>query len=351
MNTTATLKDQWRDLIQTEPGLRIRNAAAKLGVTEAELLATRVGEDVTLLKPEFQEILNEIESLGKVMALTRNNEVVHERKGEYLNPTLDNPHVGLFVGDDIDLRIFFASWKFAFAVTDDNGRMKRQSIQFFANDGEAVHKIYLTDKSDENAYQKLIEKYRANEQESSIVVEPKKEKEAETPDNEIDLASFRKGWTELNDTHHFFGLLKEHKLARKQALRLAPEGNYAVKMDKDAIKSILQKAVENNVSIMVFVGNKGMIQIHTGVIKKLLERGPWYNVMDPDFNLHINMDGIVDAWVVRKPTEDGMVTAIECFNKDENQVVQFIGKRKPGIPELESWREIVREVESEHKLS
>jgi putative hemin transport protein len=63
------------------------------------------------------------------------------------------------------------------------------------------------------------------------------------------------------------------------------------------------------------------------------------------------MDGIVDAWVVRKPTEDGMVTAIECFNKDEDQVVQFFGKRKPGIPELESWREIVSEVESEHKLS
>ncbi|TXI10388.1 MAG: hemin-degrading factor, partial [Rhizobium sp.] len=38
---TIALKDRWRDLISQEPKLRIRDAATKLGVSEAELLATR----------------------------------------------------------------------------------------------------------------------------------------------------------------------------------------------------------------------------------------------------------------------------------------------------------------------
>src|SRR5690606_37462726 len=85
MNTTENLKTQWAALKQEQHHLRIRNAAQALGVSEMELLATRKGEGVTRLRPEFKEILSEIVSLGKVMALTRNDECVHERKGVYLN--------------------------------------------------------------------------------------------------------------------------------------------------------------------------------------------------------------------------------------------------------------------------
>src|SRR5690606_19410750 len=85
MNTTETLKTQWDNLKEEQPHLRIRNAAQKLGVSEMELLATKTSEGVTRLRPEFKEILSEIESLGKVMGLTRNDECVHERKGVYLN--------------------------------------------------------------------------------------------------------------------------------------------------------------------------------------------------------------------------------------------------------------------------
>ena len=51
------LKEKWEALKAENPHLRIRNAAAELGVSEAELLATSVGEGVTVLKPEFQNIL------------------------------------------------------------------------------------------------------------------------------------------------------------------------------------------------------------------------------------------------------------------------------------------------------
>lgn len=348
---TLHLADRWAALLSNEPNMRIRNAAEKLGVSEAELLATKAGDSVTRLKPEFKAILGEVESLGTVTALTRNNDVVHERKGVYLNPTMDNPHVGLFVGDDIDLRIFFMPWKYAFAVKETANEKPRYSLQFFASDGEAIHKIYLTGESNLNAYHSLVAKYTSDDQSTSIEVKPWPAEAAEKPDAEIDAAAFREAWVNLKDTHDFYPLLKRFGVTRTQALRLAPEGNYAVMIDNSSLRPLLEKVAESDLSIMVFVGNKGMIQIHTGPVKKLMEHGEWYNVLDPDFNLHIRENAIAQSWVVRKPTVDGMVTAIECFDSNGEQIVQFFGKRKPGIPELDEWRAVVADLESQFRLA
>ena len=81
--------------------------------------------------------------------------------------------------------------------------------------------------------------------------------------------------------------------------------------------------------------------IHTGQVMKLMERGTWFNVLDPGFNLHLNETQIAETWVVVKPSEDGDVTAIEAYDADGTQIIQLFGKRKPGLPELEAWREIV----------
>ena len=343
----TTLKSRYEQLKAENPKMRSKQAAEQLGVTEAEL--TQVMEGVTPLRPEFQNILKAVTSLGYVMALTRNHHVVHERKGEYLNPELDNPHVGLFVGEDIDLRIFLSCWKYAFALESEANGKATNGILFFAQDGTAIHKIYLTPKSNKEAFHELIKTHK-QEEPYTFQLEPMPEKAATLPDAEVDIDGFQEEWRNLQDTHHFFGMLKRHKVSRTQALRLAPEGNYAVPVENSAMRNILTKASEQKCEIMVFVGNPGMIQIHTGPVKKLMDYGEWFNVLDPKFNLHANESAIAQSWIVRKPTEDGMVTALECFDKEGNQIVQFFGKRKPGIPELELWRSIVAEAEQELKL-
>ena len=346
----STLKQQWADLRTKTPHLRIRNAAEELGVSEAHLLATQIGENVILLKPEFQNILGEIEPFGKVMALTRNDDVVHERKGIYLNPSLKSPVMGLFVGADIDLRIFFQPWKFAFAVTEGEQDKPRFSLQFFGSDGEAIHKIYLTPDSNVEKYHELVEKYKSDDQKSDIETTPWIVDTKELKDEEIDVEAFRNEWINLKDTHDFFGLLKKHNLTRTQALRLAPKGNYAVKVKNSALRYALTQASARGIEIMVFVGNKGMIQIHTGLVEKIVDHTNWLNVLDPDFNLHVKEDSIIESWVVRKPTEDGVVTALELFNSKGEQIAQLFGKRKPGIPELESWQNLITDLEIQEKL-
>ena len=92
---------------------------------------------------------------------------------------------------------------------------------------------------------------------------------------------------------------------------------------------------------MVFVGNDGIIQIHTGEVEKVLEARGWFNVMDERFNLHINQTEIASAWIVKKPTDVGVVSSLEIFNRRSENVALFFGKRKPGIPEKEEWRELL----------
>jgi putative hemin transport protein len=93
---------------------------------------------------------------------------------------------------------------------------------------------------------------------------------------------------------------------------------------------------------MIFVGSKGNIQIHQDLVHTIRLVDNWLNVLDPNFNMHLNMNEITDTWVVTKPTEDGDVTSIECFNKNRELIVQFFGLRKPGQPELEKWRFLVQ---------
>ena len=336
-----TLKQQWETLKTENPHLRIRNAADQLGVSEAELLATQTGDTVTRLRPEFAAILTEVEALGKVMGLTRNDECVHERKGVYLNPDFSSPHAGIFLGEDIDLRRFLGHWAKAYAVAEKSEHGDRKSLQFFGKDGLAIHKIYLTADSDAAAYDALVEKYKADDQGTEETVVEVPLNIDEKADADIDIAGFQAAWAGLKDTHEFFGMLRKFGVTRTQALRLAPGENYAKKVEKEVVVKMLEGAAETKLPIMVFVGNRGNIQIHTGRVRKTMWHNDWFNVMDPDFNLHLDMSKIAQVWVVRKPTEDGEVTAIEVFNELGDIIVQFFGKRKPGIPELQEWKELV----------
>ncbi len=346
-NEKETLKDRFLKLKQEQPGLRARNAAEMLGISEAELLLINDDAKVTVLQKDPQEILKQVITLDEVMALTRNEYCVHERKGIYDNASFFSHgpmKQGLFVNPDIDLRLFMNHWQFCFAVIEASDRGDRKSLQFFDKSGSAVHKVYVTTKSDEAAYTTLVEQFRADEQPESIQVEDYDPKPDDLPDDEIDWKGFRQTWENLKDTHDFFPMLKKFNVGREQALRHIGV-DFAYQVGNDASRRILELARDSECEIMVFVGNRGCIQIHTGPVRKLLQHGDWYNVMDPMFNLHLQESNIARTWVTKKPTVDGTVTALEVFDDDGELIVTFFGKRKPGIPELQGWRDIIDQVQ------
>ena len=336
------LKERWEHFRTENPKTRIRDAAKQLGVSEAELLATDCGKTVTKLTDNFPELLQEFHTLGRIMALTRNDEIVHERKGEYKNVEVINGHgkMGLVLGDDIDLRIFFNKWHFGFAVKSESPLGIQRSFQFFSIDGEAIHKVFLTDESDLAAYEKLVKKYANGNQKTTVNVISNTKKQIEKSDAEIDIEGFRKAWAAMKDTHDFFGITKKFNVLRQQALRLADK-EMAFQVPRDAYQDILNKASETKLPIMVFVGNEGIIQIHSGEVEKIVEARGWFNVLDEKFNLHVKQDEIGSTWIVKKPTDDGIVSSLEIFNRKGENIALFFGKRKPGIPEKEDWRKIL----------
>ena len=338
----TSLQTRFADFREANPKTRIRTAARDMGVSEAELVATGVdGPAVRLAAPSggWREMLHAFEAFGDVMALTRNDACVHERHGVYRNVSTDLPHgMGLLLNDDIDLRLFCARWASGFAVTTG----ERQSLQFFDRQGDAVHKVYLTEHSDRAAFEAFVEATRDDSAEA-LTVEPHTDAAPDRPDSEIDASAFLAGWEGLQDTHDFFPLLGQHRVGRVQALRLA-EGRFTERAEPAAVRRALEIAAEREAPIMVFVGNPGALQIHTGTVANLMERGPWFNVLDARFNLHLDETQIADVFVVVKPTEDGDVTAVEAYDAAGRQIVQLFGKRKPGLPELQSWRDIVAEL-------
>lgn len=317
-------------LVAAEPKLRIRDRAARLGASEAELVAANCGvESIELLAPP-QDVFREIGTLGEVMALTRNDWCVHERHGQYLDIQAQGP-VGLVLGPDIDLRVFFSCWQFLYAVTE-NGR---RSLQFFDREGVAIHKVYATEATDMEAWQALVARF------AGIKTPPRIEAiaPADEQPQASDPAALRAHWLGLADTHEFFPMLRKFKLARLGALRAAGK-DLAQEVAADSIEYVLHSAAASELPIMCFVSNRGMVQIHSGPVHELVRTGPWYNVLDPKFNLHLNTEAVTSCWIVNKPTTDGWVTSLEVYVQGE-LVVQFFGERKPGKPELPAWRELL----------
>lgn len=336
--------------------VRHRDLAHSLGISEAELLAAHLGPDhaksdtnfrTIRLKSDWSSIIADAHSLGEVMALTRNESCVHEKVGHYGHPTGQNNE--LLLGKEIDLRIFFKEWAHGFAVIENFYLDCRRSFQFFDEFGIALHKIIIRENSDLFAFENIIEQYRSTDQEPKIDIQAPGIQQVPLIDVDIDLLGFQRGWLGMSDTHQFFDLVKQYKLSRIQALRFAPEG-YAQRVPVHFTRELLRKVAIRHIPIMVFVANRGVIQIHTGPISKVVMMDPWLNILDQNFNLHLREDDVHDSWVVRKPTDDGIVTSLELFDSKGETIVMFFGERKPGSPELESWRGIVEDLLMKEEL-
>lgn len=331
---------RWAALREGRKTLRIRDAASELGVSELALAALGVGTTAVRLEGSARDLLLAVPALGRVMALTRNEHCVHERKGRYENLSFE-AHVGIALGADIDLRIFPKAWKHALAVTEATQAGPRRALQFFDAHGAALHKIYALPETDMAAFDALVRRFRAEDQTPGTAVAPAA-KAAAKESAAIDAtrhqaARLRTEWDALQDTHDFVPMLRRLDLARLDALRLAGEAR-AASLDLDAGRRLLTAAAAAALPIMVFVGNHGMIQIHTGPVVRIIATGPWINVLDPDFNLHLRETAVSEAWLVRKPTRDGVVTSVELFDADGELIATFFGKRKPGHAEDPAWR-------------
>lgn len=345
------LLERWNTLKAQQPRLQARDAARQLNVSEAELLATGVKSTVVRLRDTDhapREIMRRALDLGKVMALTRNENGVIEVTGvatrlpkqaeaasadEAEREARNLNIAGGYLGGPIDLRFQFAKWKYAFAVTQPgrDGAVNR-SLQFFDASGNAVHKLYLRDDAGIPVFDQLAADFRHPAQDGKLDVAPQPVKAAEKPDSAVDVKEFRTAWEEMTDVHQFNRLVSEFGLSREQALRLAPAGAVQ-KVTPLAVRQLLQDAARGKVAIMAFLGNGALTQIYSGTVDKVMAAEGWFNVLDPDFNLHLRDSAFKSGYVVRRAG----ITSVEFFDDRGELVVTFFGVRERGKPQPQAW--------------
>lgn len=348
--TNFNLFERFQALLADQPKRRARDLAQELNVSEGALVACRQGHDVWQLQASFTELLKQLAAIGEVMTITRNDEAVHERHGIYRKLSFaGNGAMGLVLSEDLDLRLFMNQWHSAFHVIE-NGR---ESIQFFDVFGTAVHKVYQTDKSDRIIWDSILNNAKMTKPTPVVFQQaPTKSLLSHQAPNGFAREQFQQDWAALTDVHEYHGMLKKHGLSRTQALANI-DAEWAVRLNPSSVVSLLESAQQQACDIMIFVGNSGCIQIYTGTIHKLVPHGPWFNILDPEFNLHLRPDLISETWLIRRPSADGVITSIECFNQYGDSIMTVFGKRKPGLPELPLWREMVENLalsEAHHEV-
>ncbi|MDR7153166.1 putative hemin transport protein [Hydrogenophaga palleronii] len=329
-------------------GLRAREAAEAIGLSEGAAVAAHVGATDGPLRAHALNIqwlaqLQSLEACGPLLALTRNDSVVHEKTGVYQKLSASG-HVGLALGEDIDLRLFFDRWHAGFVVSETpaSGGEPRTSLQYFDRHGTAVHKVYPREQTDTTAWQRVLASHQEPQREATFEAKPAISAAGHA--SAIDVPAFARAWRAMTDTHQFFPLLRQFGLERRQSFQLV-QGQFTHRVENASVREMLMEVAFEGTAIMCFVGSPGCIQIHTGPVKRVepleMHGKTRLNVLDPGFNLHLREDRIADVWVVEKPTVDGVVTSLEAFDAGGELMAMFFGARKPGQVEQPAWRDLL----------
>ncbi|MFN3722123.1 MAG: hemin-degrading factor [Paracoccaceae bacterium] len=315
------------------PKLRARDLAASLGLTEAHLVAAEAGATATRIVADPARLLPHVCRMGDVMALTRNESAVHERRGIYRN-FQSGAHAAMVLGDEIDLRIFPRHWVHAFALRRETDQGVQRSLQVFDAAGDAVHKVHLGADSHAAAFDAAITDL-ALAADAPFELNPRAAADAaRSAEDRID--ALRSAWAQMTDTHQFLAMVRKLGMNRLGANRTVGP-RFARPLPVDAVSQALERSAAEALNIMIFVGNEGCIQIHSGPVQRIAPMGPWQNVLDPRFNLHLRADHVVEVWLVTKPTKRGPAISVEAFDAQGRLILQLFGKRAEAETDTSGW--------------
>ncbi len=323
--------------------LRDRDFAAKLNITEAQLVAAYTGAGVIRLLADPNTVFPRLQDLGEVMALTRNESCVIEKVGTYRHYQ-SGEHACMVLTPEIDLRLFPRHFAYAFAVEREGKKGLARSIQFFDAAGDAVHKVHLREASNLEAWDSLIADLAHDDQADTLELAERTPPEAAKADPEK-AEVLRQEWAKMTDTHQFMRLTSKLKMNRLGAYRIVGEP-FARPLPTNTVNTMLDAVRDQEIEVMIFVGNKGCIEIHGGPVRHLREMGPWQNILDPGFDLHLRLDHVAEVWAVNKPTKRGDAISYEAFDANGTIIFQVFGRRTEENDSRPAWNAIVASLPS-----
>tara|TARA_B100001115_G_C15819194_1_gene407109 strand:- start:467 stop:1417 length:951 start_codon:yes stop_codon:yes gene_type:complete len=291
-NAYLDLKINWESLLKNDNNLRIRDAASKLGVSEAELLSTEIGDTTSYLSIDnYYEFFKNILKLNKVMFLVRNDFVVHEKIITALSYILKENYIMSKDGNRL-IDVNFNNIKYAFFQKKKHKKIELKSFQLFDNNGNSIIKIYLKD-DNHNPFDKIAEKY-------------KKKYLYELQSQDLTLQNNSNYYT-FQDINVFYKQRQtnshSHKIAGKN------------------FRSIIDKVSDYKIKIQIILVSKNIIQYHEDKLIKIVDYGPWYNILDKNFNLHILEKKIHHLEIHNLSTSEIDYHLINVLDENDNTIL------------------------------
>lgn len=201
--------------------------------------------------------------------------------------------------------------------------------------GDAIHKVHLRETSDLAAWEASCRDLALPDQQTPSTFGERSPVEG-AKINEDRAQALRDEWVRMTDTHQFNTLVRRLKMNRLGAYRIAGEP-LARRLSVDAVNLLLEGIHADGHKVMLFVGNMGCIEIYSGGIETLKPMGPWQNVLDDRFNLHLRLDHVAEVWLVDKPTKRGPAISVEAFDEQGGLIFQCFGMRPEIGGDPEAW--------------
>lgn len=333
---TADLATRWRNLRAARPAVRTREAAAKLGVSEAELIASMVGDGAVRIEANPADLLYALTEVGPCTALTRNQHAVGVVRGSYGGIEL-GMHTAQIDGEQIALLAVLDHWRHLYAFDEPDPRRpgeRRRSIHAFDRTGAGIHKIYLAPDGDAPTWDAIVATRLSD---APLVIQPAAPIRRERSDASIDRIALRRDWDAMQSIDELPALLDHHGATRPQALRLVGEPRARWVADGEPgeiIERLLEAVITAGEAVTICIGNPGCLHRFTGVLDQIAQHAGWIDVLAPGFDLHIRADRIAASWVL--DTQAGAV--LELLDADGASIAQVLPRRSARGAEDPAWR-------------
>jgi putative hemin transport protein len=248
-------------------GLNNRAAAAKLGMSEAELIASGCGRFVTRLLPDAAALLRSLPQLGEIKAVVRNPAAVIEPIGTVEGVEANGVGATLVAADNFEMVCETAQWKKAFALRENSmhGRGLKLSVQFFTAEGTSAAKFFLRPAGDVQAFTQLTSALASPDQSSQESIDS--------------------------------GAAESLSLPLERAAPAAP----------GALLAFLRAAAQARQALTFVVRNRAACLYTSKTIERVKrsDRGGWVNVLDDEIDIHLHEDGIRYLSREADPDTDG----------------------------------------------
>tara|TARA_B100000579_G_scaffold430451_1_gene443879 strand:- start:348 stop:1322 length:975 start_codon:yes stop_codon:yes gene_type:complete len=275
---------------------RIKNAADILEVSEAELLSTEIGENVFYLDiADYDQFFQKFIDIDKIMLLIRSDYVVHEvivdasktifKKDSFIATSKMQTTITEF-----DSELF----TFVFFEKKIHAGKELKSFQFFDINGKALIKIFLkglkTDKFEEIAqeyhkeYQYEVQKQIYNQNQKNII-------------RSVNI------------------LEKEYNLKNQKITTNEINGSI--------LRYILEGASKSIIPIKIHAFGDKITQNYRGIIKNIVDFGPWINVIDKYFNLHVLENNIKKSIINKYYKTKHSIIIISFFDSNQDKVIDI----------------------------